>query len=388
MILAALFAAETAAQEGGGLEARLGGSHARPPAGAEGDATSYLGGGLLAWTPLGAGEGTLWISADAAEAVDGAGGSWGSLAAGADRRWPLGAGLAFGLEATGRAFSVGGETPYRALAAEAAPRLAWSGAGVEVYVEGRAGAGRSWIEAAGESAGPGSLPGPPGSGGAPEVEETVTDLWRWGGDAGLRVPLEDVEMEVRAGGWDAAIGVHRRASVSLRGGGAGSVSWRAEGGVWDTPVGGEVVGALTLRVPVGGGWSVRASGGRAEPDPLLGSRPGVYGGMSVHRNLVRFEGDEAPALARVRTDDDRPRARFTLEAPGAEHVVLLGDFTGWEPVAMEPAGAGRWRVELPVRPGVHHFGFRVDGRWHVPEEAAGRVRDEWGRVNATLVVPG
>ena len=37
--------------------------------------------------------------------------------------------------------------------------------------------------------------------------------------------------------------------------------------------------------------------------------------------------------------------------------------------------------------GAHHFGFLVDGEWFVPETATGRVSDEWGRVNATLVVP-
>lgn len=44
-------------------------------------------------------------------------------------------------------------------------------------------------------------------------------------------------------------------------------------------------------------------------------------------------------------------------------------------------------VEIPVESGAHHFGFLVDGEWFVPETATGRVSDEWGRVNATLLVP-
>ena len=41
---------------------------------------------------------------------------------------------------------------------------------------------------------------------------------------------------------------------------------------------------------------------------------------------------------------------------------------------------------VPVTPGVHHYGFRVDGEWYVPEGHSGNVPDEWGRMNATLVV--
>ena len=38
-------------------------------------------------------------------------------------------------------------------------------------------------------------------------------------------------------------------------------------------------------------------------------------------------------------------------------------------------------------PGFHHFGFLVDGEWWIPEGVQGAVPDEWGRVNATMVVP-
>jgi hypothetical protein len=46
-----------------------------------------------------------------------------------------------------------------------------------------------------------------------------------------------------------------------------------------------------------------------------------------------------------------------------------------------------WMARLSLTPGVYHFGFRVDGAWYVPEDAPGRVNDEYGQMNATLVVP-
>jgi hypothetical protein len=77
---------------------------------------------------------------------------------------------------------------------------------------------------------------------------------------------------------------------------------------------------------------------------------------------------------------------FRLERQDAGRVDLMGGFTGWEARPMRRAGA-TWTLEVEVVPGTHHFGFLVDGEWYVPEGVPGNVPDEWGRVNATLVVP-
>lgn len=375
-------AGPVAAQDGGALELRLRGSHALPPAGAQGDGTSYLGAGLLAWTPWDGSGGQLWAALDGAASVGGTGGSWLSLSTGAERDWRLSSALAAGLGVGARAFTVGGTAPYRAAAAEAVPRVTWSPAGLELFLEGLAGLGRSEVEVLVSGTGPG---GPGGGGGSTETVEQASDLWRVGGGAGLRTTLRDLQLEARIGGWESSSGTFRRVGTAVEGG--GRISWRATLALWDTPGGAEAAGGLTVRVPLGGGWRGVATGGRAGPDPLLGSRPGVHAGVSARRALTRFGGAE-PALYRVVDEEGaRPSVRFVLEAPRAERVELTGDFTDWEPVAMR-ATDGRWVVEVPVRPGVHHFGFRVDGQWHVPENAPGRVDDQWGRVNATLVVPG
>ncbi len=61
---------------------------------------------------------------------------------------------------------------------------------------------------------------------------------------------------------------------------------------------------------------------------------------------------------------------------------------GWRgsPLPLERDGT-RWTLELSVEPEFHHFGFLVDGEWWIPEGVQGAVPDEWGRVNATMVVP-
>jgi hypothetical protein len=66
-------------------------------------------------------------------------------------------------------------------------------------------------------------------------------------------------------------------------------------------------------------------------------------------------------------------------------MAVVGDFTYWEPVAMERRDS-RWVVELDVPAGTHHFGFFADGGWFLPDEAPDAVPDEWGRTNATIVI--
>jgi 1,4-alpha-glucan branching enzyme len=80
--------------------------------------------------------------------------------------------------------------------------------------------------------------------------------------------------------------------------------------------------------------------------------------------------------------------RFSVEAPeGAASVQVLGDFNLWAPLAMRREGT-RWIADVEVARGTHHFGFLVDGRWYLPDDAPDRVPDEWGRASATLVIEG
>ena len=84
-------------------------------------------------------------------------------------------------------------------------------------------------------------------------------------------------------------------------------------------------------------------------------------------------------------EDGEPSVSLALRAPGATSVDCLGDFTGWEPVPMVRDGE-IWRLDLPIEPGAHHFGFLVDGDWYVPPDAPGLTADEWGGMQATIVV--
>ncbi|HVM43213.1 MAG TPA: glycogen-binding domain-containing protein, partial [Gemmatimonadales bacterium] len=72
---------------------------------------------------------------------------------------------------------------------------------------------------------------------------------------------------------------------------------------------------------------------------------------------------------------------------GATRVEVMGDFTGWQPVALEPDGGGRYRYALDVGTGLYRFNVRLDGgSWGVPEGIAA-VADEFGGSVGLLAVP-
>lgn len=108
-------------------------------------------------------------------------------------------------------------------------------------------------------------------------------------------------------------------------------------------------------------WSVRLSqaiGRRAAAHPTLVSVPAPAGGAVA----IRIPLSEA-------------------EAPPS----VLGDFTEWKPVPMARVD-GFWEVQLPIPPGVHHYGFRrADGTFFIPASLP-KTDDGMGGVSAVLVV--
>ena len=82
--------------------------------------------------------------------------------------------------------------------------------------------------------------------------------------------------------------------------------------------------------------------------------------------------------------------RFTLLAPEAKQVTLVGSFNGWSPIAhrMLPAGSdGLWSVVVPLSEGEHAFMYLIDGiRWIAPPLAQDFMTDGFGNTNGIVVV--
>jgi 1,4-alpha-glucan branching enzyme len=82
--------------------------------------------------------------------------------------------------------------------------------------------------------------------------------------------------------------------------------------------------------------------------------------------------------------------RFTLSAPEAKTVCVVGSFNGWVKGAlpMKRAGdRGLWVTEVALRPGEYTFMYVVDdNEWVAPPLAEDFVMDGFGQMNGVVVV--
>lgn len=96
----------------------------------------------------------------------------------------------------------------------------------------------------------------------------------------------------------------------------------------------------------------------------------------------------APAVADAIS---RPRVRFTLDAPNATRVSIVGDFNGWNPTSLplRRSSDGRtWEVEVPLAPGRYAYSFMVDGALAPDPTAPRGSDDDFGTPNSVLMVKG
>ncbi|MBU1344357.1 MAG: glycogen-binding domain-containing protein [Proteobacteria bacterium] len=68
----------------------------------------------------------------------------------------------------------------------------------------------------------------------------------------------------------------------------------------------------------------------------------------------------------------RKRIEFSLHAPHANEVLLMGDFNQWDGKKhyMKKVGQGAWEKALMLTPGTYEYKFIVDGSWQ--EDPANR----------------
>ena len=86
-----------------------------------------------------------------------------------------------------------------------------------------------------------------------------------------------------------------------------------------------------------------------------------------------------------------PRVRFTLTAPSATTVSIVGDFNGWNEgsLPMRRSADGRtWEIEVPLAPGRYAYSFIVDGRLERDPQAPLAAGDDFGSPSSVVMVRG
>jgi 1,4-alpha-glucan branching enzyme len=84
----------------------------------------------------------------------------------------------------------------------------------------------------------------------------------------------------------------------------------------------------------------------------------------------------------------KKKESFTYFAPGAENVLLAGDFTDWEkhPVTLKKQKDGSWKATIPLAPGMHEYRFLVDGQWRDDQTCGARKLNAFGAQNCVREV--
>jgi 1,4-alpha-glucan branching enzyme len=81
---------------------------------------------------------------------------------------------------------------------------------------------------------------------------------------------------------------------------------------------------------------------------------------------------------------------FSLKAPGAKEVRLLGDFNRWDvkvhPMEMDKTGV--WKKTVMLSPGRYEYKFLIDGRWETDPRNAEMWSNCYGTQNSVIQVDG
>jgi hypothetical protein len=106
--------------------------------------------------------------------------------------------------------------------------------------------------------------------------------------------------------------------------------------------------------------------------------------IDAARREAHAGGAEAFAGPRI----DGGRLRLSYHDDSVSSVSVAGDFNGWMPEPLEPAGEGTWRLSRPAPPpGRHLYKLVVDGHRWIPDPSnAVREPDPYGGFNSVLVV--
>jgi hypothetical protein len=81
--------------------------------------------------------------------------------------------------------------------------------------------------------------------------------------------------------------------------------------------------------------------------------------------------------------------RFSLEAPTADQVNVVGDWNGWNPAAnplLDDDGDGIWETEIELLPGKEYrYQFFIDDNtWIADPQAPLKIEDGFGGLNSIL----
>jgi 1,4-alpha-glucan branching enzyme len=135
----------------------------------------------------------------------------------------------------------------------------------------------------------------------------------------------------------------------------------------------------------------QASHGEATAGGRLCNVPGAVRGQQTsfrRATHAREQRKEVPMAKKTNNANRKETQTFSIAAPTALSVQLVGDFTGWQerPINLRKGPDGIWRGSVELKPGTHHYRFLVDGQWCDDPECHLHVPNPYGSQDAVRQV--
>ncbi|HEY0996185.1 MAG TPA: glycogen-binding domain-containing protein [Gemmatimonadaceae bacterium] len=141
----------------------------------------------------------------------------------------------------------------------------------------------------------------------------------------------------------------------------------------DVPVDSRRWGAASATWWLSSDVAAVVGGGRQPGNPARGLPARSFanlGLMLAYWPLARHsipQVNTAIVTSFVMRDAGYSHRTLTLRVAGVETVEVMGDFTDWEPRALNRLGRDLWEITLPIMPGIHQVNVRLDkGKWRPP----------------------
>jgi len=82
------------------------------------------------------------------------------------------------------------------------------------------------------------------------------------------------------------------------------------------------------------------------------------------------------------------KVNFSMIAPDAEEVLLVGDFNDWEenPHLLKKDKKGTWKTSIKLEPGRYEYRFLVDGEWQNGSNCSTFVSNPYGGENCVITL--
>ncbi|MDH4321890.1 MAG: isoamylase early set domain-containing protein [Desulfobulbaceae bacterium] len=99
-------------------------------------------------------------------------------------------------------------------------------------------------------------------------------------------------------------------------------------------------------------------------------------------------GTKKCATSKTKTKKTTPTTEFTITAPDAKEVFLVGEFNDWcgDDLRMRRFKGGVFKKSVKLSPGRYEYRFVVDGEWWTDPANPNRSPNSFGSENSVLTI--